>query len=92
MICPRPVRGVVCEQVGDGWMAYSPLSGHTQWLNDTSAAVLDLVSSGCTTAQAVYEVISHDTHMPVEVVSQIVSPHWDELAAAGLLTLTRKRD
>jgi hypothetical protein len=90
MICPQPVHGVVCEQVGDGWMAYSPMSGHTQWLNDTSAAVLDLVTSGCTTAQAVYEAIAQDTDMPTEVVSQIVSPHWNELAAAGLLTLARK--
>jgi PqqD family protein of HPr-rel-A system len=78
--------GVLFEPLGDGWGAYSSLSGETHLLNDESVAIveaLDLVQP--LSASAVCELLARDCHLFSTEVEQVMGAAWEQLIEAGLI-------
>jgi PqqD family protein of HPr-rel-A system len=83
------VAGVLLEDLGTQFAAFSPLSGASHLLNETSAAVLDLVrehdAGPGVTELAVVDALSEEAGMAPGQVVSLVEPHWNTLVAAGLI-------
>lgn len=80
------VAGYLIEGLGDCWAAFSPISGASHLLNDSSAAILDVLRErGQASAAEVASVIASDVEQPSAEIEQILAPHWDELLRAGLI-------
>ena len=80
------VPEVLLEAVGDGWAAYSPVAGSTHLLNDSGAAVLDILAdNGDMDAYQVASVMAQDLGLPPEDIHQTLQPLWAELERAGLV-------
>jgi hypothetical protein len=72
--------------LGDVWAAFSPICGASHLLNDSSAAILDVLQErGQACAGEVASVIAGDVERPQAEIEQILAPHWDELLRAGLI-------
>jgi PqqD family protein of HPr-rel-A system len=85
MLCTR-APGVRVEPVGDGWAAFSPLSGETLLLNDEAAAILEVLdSNGATAVGEVCRLLAADTGVAIDVVTQRLEEAWTQLASVGLV-------
>ena len=77
--------GVLVAEIDDTWVAYSALSGETHLLNDTSVAILDLLSPEVPTSQAsVCASLVADSGLPLHEVETLLSGVWDTFLSAGL--------
>jgi len=83
-----PVEGVLVEPVGELWAAFSPLSGETLLLNDTSAAMLEILSGGALDADGVCELLASDTGQDQAVINEVLSSCWSILVSAGLVRVS----
>ena len=80
------VAGVLVEPLGDQWVAFSPASGETHLLNDTSAAVLELLDDtailhfdhACAT-------LAHDTGMSATESEPLINDALRAFVTAGLV-------
>ena len=83
------VDGVLLEPLGTECAAFSPLSGASHLLNDTSAALIDLVmdrGAGAEVAEAdVIEALCAEAGADAAGHSALIERHWGTLVAAGLL-------
>jgi PqqD family protein of HPr-rel-A system len=79
------VPGVRVEQIGGGWAAFSPLSGDTLLLNDSSAAVLEYLEAGPADDTSVAAALAGDADVPGETMSQALRSGWEDLVSAGLV-------
>jgi PqqD family protein of HPr-rel-A system len=87
----RPA-GVLIEDVGASWVAYSPLTGGSHLINDESAAVLDvLVGAASLSEEAVVTALAVDFGVSVEQVRRMAAPGWTDLEAAGLIRIFSQR-
>lgn len=78
--------GVLVQALGEGWAAYSPLAGSSHVLNDSGAAVLDVLAErGPSPAGAVAAVIAGDVGLPTDEIEAALEPLWGELILAGLV-------
>jgi hypothetical protein len=82
----RPVAGARLEPIGNQWVAWSPLSGETQLLNDESAAVLEatLALGECDTA-TVCRWLSDGQPDTDPALEALVDMTWVPLMIAGLV-------
>jgi PqqD family protein of HPr-rel-A system len=84
------VPGVLLEDLGTQFAAFSPLSGASHLLNHTSAAVLDLVSergagSGLPESAVLAALADEVGGMTPAEIAPLIESHWDTLVAAGLV-------
>jgi len=80
------VPGVAIEALADAWAAYSPLAGGSHVLNDSGAAVLDILAEhGPSSTVQVAQWVSLEVGLPIDEIQQALAPLWSELLAAGLV-------
>jgi PqqD family protein of HPr-rel-A system len=88
---PDPMRsfvradGVLVEPVGHLWAAFSPLSGETSLINDESAAVLEVLSAGPASSDAVCDALAGDIGTRSEDLLSLIEAGWPRLIEAGLV-------
>ena len=74
------------EALGHGWVAYGGASGETLYLNDESAAILELLrDEGPADLAAVCRALAADSGLEAEAVAAAVSQGWAPLVEAGLI-------
>jgi len=72
--------------LGAGWVAYGGASGETLYLNDESAAVLELLrDEGPTRFDAVCRALAGDSGLDLAAVTPAVQQGWAPLVEAGLI-------
>jgi PqqD family protein of HPr-rel-A system len=82
----RRAPGALVEPIGEQWVAFSPLSGETHILNDSSAAVLECLPPQQTRADVeVYAMLSEDSQLSLAEVESVLGPCWAQLVEAGLI-------
>lgn len=81
----RPAIGLSIEPLGDGWVAFSPLSGETMFLNDQCAAIIEVLSEASSDRRAVCGVLSDDAQVSVEQVADVIGQSWAQLVEGGLI-------
>jgi PqqD family protein of HPr-rel-A system len=79
------VPGLRVEAIGDVWAAFSPTSGETLLLNDSSAAILEILASGPMEPDAVARVLAADAAVDDTDARQLLRDHWPKLVDAGLV-------
>ncbi len=79
------VPGVRVEPIGEGWVAYSPASGETMFLNPESVAILDILGDGARTSRMVCELLSVETGLAAIDLEPTVDESWPRLIEAGLV-------
>ena len=84
------VPGVVVEPLGDHWAAFSPSSGESHLINDTSAALLEILKSNpvMRAAQAC-AALAADVGLPVADVEPLVTEALRTFVTAGLVRVVR---
>jgi hypothetical protein len=84
----RPVPGVRLEAIGDDWVVFSPLSGNTAWLNDTAAAVLEVLAEAQgqpLTPEAVAAQLALDSGESIEHLTLALADVWPRLQELALI-------
>ena len=79
------VPGLRVEAVGGAWAAFSPASGETLLLNDTSAAILEVLAEEPLAIAAVADRLAADSGVPKGDVAALLADHWPQLVEAGLV-------
>ena len=79
------VPGVRVEQIGSGWAAFSPLSGETLLLNDSSAAVLECLEHGPADDASIARELADDAGMTQDAMARTLHTGWDALVSTGLV-------
>lgn len=79
------VPGTRVEAMGDLWAAFSPASGETLLLNDTSVAILELLSEGAMPLPAIVERLARDVARPEGEIETLLRDHWPKIIEAGLV-------
>lgn len=79
------VDGTIVEFLGRIWVAYSPATGETVLLNNESAAILEILESGCASPVEVCSQLSADSGIPVEELLSVVEASWPRLIEAGFV-------
>jgi hypothetical protein len=80
------IPGVLIEAIGESWVAYSPASGASHLLNDSSVFILDAVeSSGVASSVDLVSTIALEVDRPRTEIETMLQDHWDELIHAGLI-------
>jgi hypothetical protein len=90
----RRVPGVRLEALGDAWVAFSPLSGETSWINDTAAAILEVMADHAgeaVPASAVAAALAADTGENHTTVTAALAPGWQALRLAALILPVHRR-
>lgn len=77
--------GTRLEALGEGWLAFSALSGETHRLNPEAAAVLDLLADGPMDELHVCALLAAETGSDVEAIRATLHEVWPSLEAAGLI-------
>jgi PqqD family protein of HPr-rel-A system len=84
LFCRCP--GVLVEQVGSVWAAYSPLSGGSHLLNDESAAIIEaLETHEALSAGAICELLAGDCGLAPAQIEAAIGFAWAQLVGAGLI-------
>ena len=80
------VPGVLVEPLGDHWAAFSPSSGESHLINDTSAAILEMLGGGAplTPAQICTELTAHVGAVAVDAQG-LVGDAFRAFITAGLV-------
>ena len=73
------------EELGDAWLAFSPLSGETQRLNPEAAAVLDLLAAGPMDEAGLSAVLAAETGSDAAEIQTVLGGVWPALVTAGLI-------
>lgn len=73
------------EPVGEVWVAFSPASGETVFLNDASAAILETLLSGPAEESAICSALSADSGMPELEIAARLAECWSRLIEVGLI-------
>jgi PqqD family protein of HPr-rel-A system len=85
----RVAEGVRVESVGEGWVAYSALSGETLQLNTEAAAVLELLAQGPLREADICNSLANDAQTDVAEISEALRHVWDQLVTTGLVRVER---
>ncbi len=83
-----PVRrkeGVLVEPMGAAWVVFSPASGETLVLNDTAAAVLEILEGGPSQVDAIGRALARDAQVDENEVLDAVESCVLHLRAAGVV-------
>lgn len=79
------VPGSRVEPVGAVWAAFSQASGETLLLNDTSVAILEILSQGPADTATVAAVLAADQGVSPTQIAPLLDECWPGLVAAGLV-------
>jgi len=80
------VEGSRLQALGEGWVAYGGASGETLYLNDESAAILEVLrDEGAASFDAVCLALAADSGLAADVVAQAAAEGWSPLVDAGLI-------
>ena len=84
------VPGVLIEPLGDHWAVFSPASGESHLVNDTSAALLEILRSNpvMRSAQAC-AALAADVGLLVADVEPLVNEALRTFVTAGLVRVVR---
>lgn len=78
--------GVLIEALDDTWVVFSALSGETHLLNDSSVALLDLLSPEMPrTHDSICAALAEDTGLPHIEVESLIQGAWEMLITGGLV-------
>lgn len=77
--------GTRLEALGEGWLAFSALSGETHRLNPEAAAVLDLLATGSMDESHLCALLAAETGADAETIRATLHEVWPSLEAAGLI-------
>lgn len=86
MRCFVRAPGVLMAPVGDGWAAFSSLSGETHVLNEESVAIVDLLD--CAQPRSSIELsraLADECGVPVPEIESTLAAAWGTLIEAGLV-------
>jgi PqqD family protein of HPr-rel-A system len=81
----RLAPGVRLEGLGDGWYAFSAVSGETHQINPEAAAMLEWLAAGPMTESALCEALASDTSVDAATIHATLGDVWPALEAAGLI-------
>lgn len=81
----RLAEGVRVEPLGDGWVAYSALSGETLQLNTEAAAILELLAQGPLGEADICATLANDALSDPAEIGEALRHVWAQLIAAGLV-------
>lgn len=73
------------EAIGDLWAAFSPASGETLLLNDTSAAMLEILAHGPADESAICAALAADSGLTESEVAGRLADCWPGMIEAGLI-------
>jgi len=77
--------GVLIEPLADAWCAFSPLSGQTHLINDTSVAILEhLQAAGHATVADLCALLAEETGQPATEAVEMVAGALNTFVLAGL--------
>lgn len=79
------VPGSRVEPIGRVWAAFSPVSGETLLLNDTSAAILEILEQGPADTATVAAAFAADQGLSPAQIEPLLDASWQDLIAAGLV-------
>ena len=78
--------GLLIEPLDPSWAVFSPLSGETHLLNDTSAALLDCLNPVTPrSAEEIYGEIAAVSGSPEQEVALLCAGCWPMLIQAGVV-------
>lgn len=78
--------GVRFAQLGDAWVAFSPLSGETHLLNTESVALVETLDlQEPRTPEAAAQLLAADSGFSPEEMSELLRDAWPTLLQAGLI-------
>lgn len=80
-----PAPGLLIESLGDGWAAFSPLSGETMLLNDESAAIIELLSERPLDRNSLCMALSVDTGIEAHELGARIDDALPRLLEGGLI-------
>lgn len=82
----RRAPGVVLRPLGEGWAAFSGLSGESHLLNEESVAVIELLDTEVgRDEQHIAQALSSDCGIPVAELAASLAQGWSSLLDAGLV-------
>lgn len=90
MPAPRYLKapGVLFESIGEGWVAFSPLSGETHLLNSETVAVVETLDVlHPLSALEVAERLADDSGTAPDELVELLEGAWAMLLQAGLVRL-----
>lgn len=74
------------QALGEGWVAYGGASGETLYLNDESAAILEVLrDEGAASFDAVCRALAADSGLAPEELAPAAAEGWSLLVEAGLI-------
>jgi PqqD family protein of HPr-rel-A system len=73
------------EPIGEGWAAFSGLSGETLLMNDEAAALLEVLCDGPAAFGELCAAIAKDASLPPGDIQSRVMESWDQFVRAGLV-------
>jgi PqqD family protein of HPr-rel-A system len=77
--------GVLIAEIDDTWVAFSAVSGETHLLNDTSVAILELLSIDVPVSESsVCASLSADSGLAVHEVKALIDGVWETFLTAGI--------
>lgn len=80
------IPGVLIDSLGDSWVAYSPASGASHVLNDSSVSILDaLETAGIASSADLASTMARDCEQSQAEIDALLHDHWDVLIGAGLI-------
>ncbi len=78
--------GVRVRALGEGWVAFSALSGETHLLNAESVAVLEALQVDVATDEAtVVQRLAEEYGVPPQELADTLAVAWPQLQEAGLV-------
>ena len=84
------VPDILMEPLGDHWAVFSPASGESHLVNDSSAALLEIFKSNpAISAEQACSVLAADVGLPVADVEPLVSEALRTFVTAGLVRVAQ---
>ena len=80
------VPGILMEPLGEHWAVFSPASGESHLVNDTSAALLEIFKSNpAISSDQACAILAADVGLPVADVEPLVTEALRTFVTAGLV-------
>ena len=84
------VPGVLMEPLGEHWAVFSPASGESHLVNDTSAALLEIFKSNpAISSDQACAILAADVGLPGAEVEPLVTEALRTFVTAGLVRVVR---
>jgi PqqD family protein of HPr-rel-A system len=80
-----PAPGLLIEELGDAWVAFSPMSGETVFINDASAAIIEALSEEANDRASVAAALAADTGLSQDELATQIEDAWPRLMEGGLI-------